>query len=95
MKSTTRLYACFSIAFCVAWRLAAFPIAAFVSAPARFFDLVVTALPFIWTAPIGVMKAVAFKVIGWLPMYLKWLFYALGTTYMRRSATTVTLKGKD
>jgi dolichol-phosphate mannosyltransferase len=33
-----------------------------------------------------------FQVVRWLPAYLRWYFYALATTYLRRSAETVPLK---
>lgn len=33
-----------------------------------------------------------FRTLAWLPLYLRWLLYALGTTYMRRSAASVKLK---
>ena len=33
-----------------------------------------------------------FQVMKWLPAYLRWYFYALATTYLRRSARTVRLK---
>ena len=34
-----------------------------------------------------------FQVIKWLPAYLRWYFYAFATTYLRRSAKTVPLRG--
>jgi dolichol-phosphate mannosyltransferase len=33
-----------------------------------------------------------FKVLSWLPAYLRWYAYAFATTYLRRSAETVPLK---
>ena len=33
-----------------------------------------------------------FRLIGWLPAYLRWYFYAFATTYLRRSANTVRMK---
>lgn len=30
-----------------------------------------------------------FKVLGWLPAYLHWFFYAFATTYLRKPASTV------
>jgi len=33
-----------------------------------------------------------FQAIRWLPAYLRWYFYAFGTTYLRRSPITVSLK---
>jgi hypothetical protein len=33
-----------------------------------------------------------FKVIGWLPAYLRWYVYAFATTYLRRSPRTVPIK---
>jgi dolichol-phosphate mannosyltransferase len=33
-----------------------------------------------------------FKVLGWLPDYLKWYCYAFATTYLRRSPSTVRLR---
>ena len=35
-----------------------------------------------------------FRVLRWLPQYLKWFFYAFATTYLRRGPNTVTLKVK-
>jgi len=32
-----------------------------------------------------------FRVLAWLPQYLKWLFYALGTTWLGRGPVTVAL----
>lgn len=32
-----------------------------------------------------------FKTFGWMPQYLKWFFYALATTWLRRPARTVSL----
>ncbi|MBX3166719.1 MAG: glycosyltransferase [Candidatus Eremiobacteraeota bacterium] len=32
-----------------------------------------------------------FQVVGWLPAYLKWFFYAFATTYLRRGPETVKL----
>jgi dolichol-phosphate mannosyltransferase len=34
-----------------------------------------------------------FRVVRWLPAYLRWYFYAFATTYLRRSAKTVPLRG--
>ena len=34
-----------------------------------------------------------FRVIKWLPAYLRWYFYAFATTYLRRGADTVVIKG--
>jgi len=34
-----------------------------------------------------------FKIFGWLPTYLRWLSYAMATTYLRRGPESVTLKG--
>jgi len=33
-----------------------------------------------------------FRVLAWLPLYLRWLGYAFATTYLRRSAATVKLR---
>jgi len=33
-----------------------------------------------------------FRVVSWLPDYLRWYLYAFATTYLRRPAATVTLK---
>lgn len=33
-----------------------------------------------------------FKVLEWLPGYLKWFFYAFATTYLRKPAKTVSLQ---
>jgi dolichol-phosphate mannosyltransferase len=33
-----------------------------------------------------------FRVLRWLPQYLRWFFYAFATTYLRRGPDTVTLK---
>ena len=33
-----------------------------------------------------------FRVLKWLPAYLRWYFYAFATTYLRQGANTVTLK---
>lgn len=33
-----------------------------------------------------------FRVLRWLPTYLRWYFYVFATTYLRRSAATVPLK---
>lgn len=33
-----------------------------------------------------------FQIVRWLPQYLKWLLYALATTYIRRSPTSVRLR---
>jgi hypothetical protein len=33
-----------------------------------------------------------FRTLRWLPQYLRWLFYALGTTYLRRGPETVRLR---
>lgn len=35
-----------------------------------------------------------FKVLNWLPAYLKWFFYAFATTYLLRGPETVRLKTK-
>lgn len=36
-----------------------------------------------------------FQIVRWLPQYLKWLFYALATTYARRSPASVRLMPAD
>lgn len=36
-----------------------------------------------------------FQVFNWLPHYLKWYFYAFGTTYLGKKAETVKLKTKE
>jgi glycosyltransferase involved in cell wall biosynthesis len=36
-----------------------------------------------------------FKVLQWLPAYLKWFFYAFATTYLFKSAKTVSLNGQS
>ncbi len=36
-----------------------------------------------------------FQIVRWLPQYLKWLVYALATTYMRRTPASVKLRAKD
>ena len=33
-----------------------------------------------------------FRILAWLPVYLRWYGYAFATTYLRRPASTVTLK---
>ena len=33
-----------------------------------------------------------FRVLKWLPAYLRWYFYAFATTYLRRPPNTVTMK---
>jgi dolichol-phosphate mannosyltransferase len=33
-----------------------------------------------------------FQVLGWLPAYLRWYFYAFATTFLRRPPSTVALK---
>lgn len=33
-----------------------------------------------------------FKVLQWIPAYLRWFFYAFATTFLRRSPTTVVMK---
>lgn len=33
-----------------------------------------------------------FRVVKWVPQYLKWFFYAFATTFLRRGAETVPLK---
>lgn len=33
-----------------------------------------------------------FKVIGWLPQYLRWFFYGFATTWLRRPASTVAVR---
>jgi dolichol-phosphate mannosyltransferase len=33
-----------------------------------------------------------FKVLGWLPAYLKWFFYAFATTYLHKPTSTVPLR---
>lgn len=33
-----------------------------------------------------------FKVLGWLPAYLRWFFYAFATTYLRKPSRTVPLR---
>ena len=33
-----------------------------------------------------------FRVLRWLPQYLRWFFYAFATTYLKRGPDTVTLK---
>jgi dolichol-phosphate mannosyltransferase len=33
-----------------------------------------------------------FRTLGWLPQYLRWLFYALGTTFLRLGPDTVRLR---
>jgi hypothetical protein len=35
-----------------------------------------------------------FRVVKWLPAYLRWFNYAFATTYLRRDPSTVTLKSK-
>jgi dolichol-phosphate mannosyltransferase len=34
-----------------------------------------------------------FRVLRWLPQYLRWFFYAFATTYLRRGPRSVTLRG--
>jgi dolichol-phosphate mannosyltransferase len=34
-----------------------------------------------------------FRVIKWLPAYLRWYAYAFATTWLRRKAASVTFKG--
>ena len=36
-----------------------------------------------------------FHIVRWLPQYLRWLMYALATTYLRRSASSVRLRGAN
>jgi glycosyltransferase involved in cell wall biosynthesis len=33
-----------------------------------------------------------FRILGWLPQYLKWFFYGFATTWLRRSPKTVSLR---
>ena len=33
-----------------------------------------------------------FRTLGWLPAYLRWLVYALGTTFLRRGPDTVRVR---
>lgn len=35
-----------------------------------------------------------FRMVRWIPQYLRWLFYALATTYMRRAPASVKLRAK-
>ena len=35
-----------------------------------------------------------FRVLKWLPAYLRWFKYAFATTYLRRSPETVLMKSK-
>jgi dolichol-phosphate mannosyltransferase len=35
-----------------------------------------------------------FRVLRWLPAYLRWFNYAFATTYLRRDPSTVTLRSK-
>ncbi len=35
-----------------------------------------------------------FKVLNWVPYYLRWYFYAFETTFLRRSAATVQLNSE-
>jgi hypothetical protein len=37
-------------------------------------------------------RASRFRIIAWLPLYLRWVGYAFETTYLRRSASTVRVK---
>jgi dolichol-phosphate mannosyltransferase len=36
-----------------------------------------------------------FRTLRWLPQYLRWLFYALGTTYLRLGPKTVRLRREE
>jgi dolichol-phosphate mannosyltransferase len=36
-----------------------------------------------------------FRTLGWLPQYLRWLFYALGTTFLRLGPETVALRREE
>ena len=36
-----------------------------------------------------------FRMLAWLPTYLRWLLFALGTTYIRRSPASVKLKSAE
>ena len=36
-----------------------------------------------------------FRMLAWLPPYLRWLLFALGTTYIRRSPASVRLKAAE
>ena len=36
-----------------------------------------------------------FRMLAWLPLYLRWLLFALGTTYIRRSPASVKLKAVE
>ena len=36
-----------------------------------------------------------FHIVRWLPQYIEWLTYALATTYLRRSASSVKLRDKN
>jgi dolichol-phosphate mannosyltransferase len=36
-----------------------------------------------------------FRTLRWLPQYLRWLFYALGTTYLRLGPETVRLRREE
>lgn len=36
-----------------------------------------------------------FRMLAWLPLYLRWLLFALGTTYVRRGPASVKLKSTE
>jgi dolichol-phosphate mannosyltransferase len=48
-------------------------------------------VPFLWHERKGGQSR--FRTLGWLPQYLRWLFYALGTTFLRRGPQTVPVRG--
>ena len=33
-----------------------------------------------------------FRVLKWMPAYLRWYFYAFATTFLRRPSSTVTMR---
>jgi glycosyltransferase involved in cell wall biosynthesis len=50
----------------------------------------VTETPFLWTERKAGQSR--FRTLRWLPQYLRWVFYALRTTYLRRGPGTVQLR---
>ena len=51
----------------------------------------VAEVPFLWIERSA--GSSRFRVLAWLPQYLRWLFYALGTTLLQRGPGTVRLNG--
>jgi dolichol-phosphate mannosyltransferase len=50
-------------------------------------------VPFVWHERTAGQSR--FRTLRWLPQYLRWLFYALGTTFLRLGPGTVALRHGD